>query len=207
MATDKKSFLLYCDLIHTVSKMPKEKAGELFMHILQYVNDENPITDDLIIQLTFEPIKQSLKRDLAKWEGKSDQRVEKARAAGLASGQARKLKAELNSTNELKVELNPTKPTVSVSVSVSDSVKEIINNNDRFFSDLLNSESWLERTAMQSSQKFTIQEIKTFLKKYTEMINVQFEIKNNKTEYCTHFINWLNKQIKVNGVTKKSNLL
>jgi hypothetical protein len=67
MAKDKKSFLLYADLLHTVSKMPTEKAGELFLHILKYVNDENPITEDLIIQLTFEPIKQSLKRDLDKY--------------------------------------------------------------------------------------------------------------------------------------------
>lgn len=68
MADNKKSFLLYCDLIHTISKMPNEKTGELFKHILEYVNDNNPKTDDLIIQLTFEPIKQSLKRDLEKYE-------------------------------------------------------------------------------------------------------------------------------------------
>lgn len=68
MAEDKKSFLLYTDLIHTVNKMPNEKAGELFKHILSYVNDLNPETDDLIIQLTFEPIKQQLKRDLLKYK-------------------------------------------------------------------------------------------------------------------------------------------
>jgi hypothetical protein len=68
MAENKKSFLLYCDLIHTIEKMPKEKAGELFLHILKYVNDENPITEDLIISLTFEPIKQQLKRDLKVYE-------------------------------------------------------------------------------------------------------------------------------------------
>ena len=66
----KKSFILYADLIHTVSKMPSDKAGDLFKHILKYVNDEDPVTDDLIIQLTFEPIKQQLKRDLDKWSGK-----------------------------------------------------------------------------------------------------------------------------------------
>jgi hypothetical protein len=68
MAKDKKSFLLYTDLIHTLDKMPNEKAGELFKHILMYVNDMNPETDDLIIQLTFEPIKQQLKRDLQRYE-------------------------------------------------------------------------------------------------------------------------------------------
>lgn len=68
MAENKKSFLLYCDLIHTVKKMPKEKAGELLMTILEYVNDENPVVDDIVVDLVFEPIKQQLKRDLVKYE-------------------------------------------------------------------------------------------------------------------------------------------
>lgn len=68
MAENKKSFLLYCDLIHTVRKMPKDKVADLFLHILSYVNDENPQTDDMIIDLTFEPIKQQLKRDLKRYE-------------------------------------------------------------------------------------------------------------------------------------------
>jgi hypothetical protein len=70
MAKDKKSFLLYCDTIHTVDKLSNEKAGELFKHILAYVNDMNPTTNDFIIELAFEPIKQSLKRDLIKYEDK-----------------------------------------------------------------------------------------------------------------------------------------
>jgi hypothetical protein len=68
MAENKKSFVLYCDLIHTIKKMPDDKAGLLFKHLLSYVNDENPVTNDLLIELTFEPIKQQLKRDLGKWE-------------------------------------------------------------------------------------------------------------------------------------------
>lgn len=79
MAKEKKSFLIYADLIHTVNKMPKEKAGELLMHILEYVNDMNPQTDDLIIQLTFEPIKQQLKRDLVKYEKVREKNKENAR--------------------------------------------------------------------------------------------------------------------------------
>ena len=46
MAENKKSFVLYTDLIHTVSKMPNDKAGELFKHILMYVNDENHLLLD-----------------------------------------------------------------------------------------------------------------------------------------------------------------
>jgi hypothetical protein len=86
MAKDKKSFLLYCDIIHTVEKMPTEKAGELFKHILQYVNDQDPTTDDLIVQLVFEPIKQQLKRDLRKYEDF----IEKQRDNGKRGGRPRK---------------------------------------------------------------------------------------------------------------------
>lgn len=68
MAENKKSFILYCDLIHTVKKLPDEKAGILFKHLLSYVNDENPITDDILIEVAFEPIKRQLKRDLDNWE-------------------------------------------------------------------------------------------------------------------------------------------
>lgn len=68
MAENKKSFILYADLIYTVKKMPKEKAGELLMTILEYVNDLNPVVTDLMIDIAFEPIKQQMKRDLVKWE-------------------------------------------------------------------------------------------------------------------------------------------
>ena len=69
MAENKTSFLLSCDLIHTVKKMPKADAGELFVHILEYVNDLNPETSNMVVDLVFEPIKQRLKRDLIKYEG------------------------------------------------------------------------------------------------------------------------------------------
>jgi len=68
MAKDKKSFLIYCDLIHTVKKLSKENAGELFLHLLEYVNDLNPETDNPIVDIVFEPIKQQLKRDLRAYD-------------------------------------------------------------------------------------------------------------------------------------------
>jgi len=68
MAENKKSFLIYCDLLHTIKKMSKEDAGELFLHILEYTNDLNPTTENIIVELVFEPIKQQLKRDLKSYE-------------------------------------------------------------------------------------------------------------------------------------------
>jgi len=115
MATDKKSFLLYCDLIHTVLKMPNDKAGELFKHILQYVNDENPITDDLIIQLTFEPIKQSLKRDLQKYENIRLKNIENANK-------------RWNKENATAYDRKPNY--AKNAVSDSDSVSDSVSGND-----------------------------------------------------------------------------
>ncbi len=105
MARDKKSFLLYTDLIFTVEQLSDEKAGQLFKFLLSYVNDEDPTTDDLILNLTFEPIKQQFKRDLIKYEVKK----EGYSKAGKASAEARKLKSKSNeaqrsSTNSTNVQ-------------------------------------------------------------------------------------------------------
>jgi hypothetical protein len=128
MATGKKSFVLYCDLIHTITKMPSDKAGDLFKHILAYVNDENPITNDLIIELTFEPIKQQLKRDLDKWENEiKPQRSEAGRLGGLKSGEARRSKLKQNEANALNLKQNEANEAVNVNVSVNDNVRKDIS--------------------------------------------------------------------------------
>ncbi len=79
MTKDKKSFLLYCDLYETVKKLNNETAGELLKHILAYVNDENPETENQIVDIVFTPIKQQLKRDLVKYEDISKKNSESAR--------------------------------------------------------------------------------------------------------------------------------
>ncbi len=124
MAENKKGFLLYCDLIHTIGRMPDEKAGELFKHILMYVNDQNPVARDLIIELTFEPIKQQLKRDLAKWEETSFKKSENGKKGGEASAIARKLKQEqANEANASTVKQNQ-HDTVNDTVTDNDILKE-----------------------------------------------------------------------------------
>lgn len=100
MAKDKKSFLLYCDLIHTVSELPNDKAGELFKHILEYVNDKDPITDDLIIKISFEPIKQQLKRDLKKYEDIRERNRANARKRWNATASERIPKDTKNADND-----------------------------------------------------------------------------------------------------------
>lgn len=124
MAKDKRSFVLYCDLIHTVKKLPKETRGALFLHILEYVNDMNPVIEnDVLLEIAFEPIKQQLKRDLKDWEGEKMLRSESGRLGGIKSGESRRKKQkeanEANASNALSNEANEA---VNVSVSVNDNV-------------------------------------------------------------------------------------
>ena len=68
MAENKKSFIMYCDWAETFNCLPDDKAGELIKHIFKYVNDEDPQTEDVLINAVFANIKNQLKRDLKKYE-------------------------------------------------------------------------------------------------------------------------------------------
>lgn len=120
MAEEKKSVLLYCDLIHTVEKLDDQTAGKLFKHYLRYINDENPETDNTIVDIVFEPIKQNLKRDLKKWE----QIKVKRSLAGQASAKKRKQNQQVLTSVE-NDQQTPTNSTVTVNgnVKVKENVK------------------------------------------------------------------------------------
>lgn len=114
---NKTSFVLYSDLLHTVAKMPTDKAGELFKTILEYVNDMDPEPEDMVVELVFEPIKQQMKRDLAKWE----QRAKRSRENGSKGGRPKNPEEPsglINNPDE------PRKP-VNVNVNVNDNVNGI----------------------------------------------------------------------------------
>jgi len=108
---NKKSFILYADIYSTVKHLTDEKAGELFKHVLSYVNDENPITEDIIIKVAFEPIKQQLKRDLNRWNDIKGKRSD----AGKKSAEKR----QQMSTSVKSVEQTSTNPTVNDNVNVN----------------------------------------------------------------------------------------
>jgi len=113
MATDKKSFILYCDQKGVWDKLDNEQAGRLIKHVIAYVNDDNPVAPDFITELAFEPIKAVLKRDLKKWETQQEQR----KKAGKKSAEVRKRNA--TSVNERSI---PSTGNGSVNGSVSGNV-------------------------------------------------------------------------------------
>jgi hypothetical protein len=130
----KKSVILYCDIIHTVEKLDNETAGLLFKHYLRYVNDLEPKTDNQIVDIIFESIKQNLKRDLKKYKKKQLQWSE----AGKRSAEVRSVnKKERTLTN---VGSRSTDLTVNVNVNdnVNVNVNDILNKRKVQFKKLLN---------------------------------------------------------------------
>jgi len=128
MAIGKKSFVAYADWKEVFDELPDNEAGKLIKHIFAYVNDENPISDSILIRAVFANIKTTLKRDLDKWESQLEQR----REAGKKSAELRATKSNERSTSVESRERNPT-DNVSVNVNVSDNGivndKIIINDN------------------------------------------------------------------------------
>jgi len=197
MAKNKKSFVLYSDSQGLVNQLPDDVAGRLLKHIYAYVNDENPITDELLLNIAFEPIKMQLKRDLQKWE----QTKEGRSVAGKASAEAKRLaklaeQSLTNSTNVESVEQNSTNSTVNDNVNVN-----VINNNTPAKADdVFDFSKYLETLNQKFSRSFKVvnektkKQIKARLKeKYTKQdiidamnncLNSDFH-KNNGYQYCT----------------------
>ncbi len=134
MAEGKKSFVLYTDLIYTVKKLPKEKQAELFVLILEYVNDMNPKTEDLLLEVAFEPIKRQLKRDLQKYE----ERATRSRENGSKGGRPSKNSNPEEPKKPNGLFQNPTEPRKpdNVTVTDNDNVNVTVNNNRAFVADV-----------------------------------------------------------------------
>ena len=188
MAENKKSFLLYCDLIHTVEKLTNTQAGKLFKHYLRYVNDLDPKCDDVLIDLVFEPIKQDLKRDLKKWESIKVKRSE----AGKASAEKRQQKQQVLTSVE-SVEQTSTNPTVNDNVNVTVNVN--VNDIEYIYS-LYPSKCPVQNRSLGKTAKNKKQiekHLKTKTKEELERIIVSYieDCKNNKV-YLKNFSSLLN---------------
>ena len=174
MANDKKSFLLYCDLIHTIDQLTNEQAGDLFKHILRYVNDQDPQTDNVITRIAFEPIKQALKRDLLKYESIRQRNSENAKKRWDATAYDRipndtkNADSDNDSDNDIKsikdVDVN-TKKEIKNDGPRADVIVEYQKTFDLWFQYKKEKRQGYQKTGMD-------QFIKTMQKKYTPQ---QFE--------------------------------
>lgn len=214
MARDKNSFILYCDIIHTVNKLDDIKAGQLFKFILSYVNDENPSTDDLIINLTFEPIKQALKRDLKKYENVCNRNKNN----GLKGGRPKNPEEPKKPTGLITNPEEPKKADIDIVIDIDKDID--INKKKKniivISENLKNFNIWLEKNAprvLQMKIQMTDENLTTLKAKYTiaqitdimtKMHNYKPLLTKNIDVYLTAN-NWLSKDIKAKEESKINN--
>lgn len=152
MAKDKKSFILYCDIIHTIEKLPDLEAGLLLKHILRYVNDQNPTTDNAIVEIAFEPIKQQLKRDLLKFEDTKEKRSEAGKV-----GASKRWQSMANDSKRIK-------PIAKMAVNDNDNVN-VSKDIYRAFGHLSINESEVEKLLVDYS-RYQIDEVLDAIQNY-----------------------------------------
>jgi len=136
MAEGKKAFVLYVDQKEIFEQLPDELAGQLIKHIFKYCNDENPETENIMLNLAFTPIKQQLKRDLKKYED----RAQRSRENGSKGGRPPKPKETQDNPEEPEKPSglfeNPEEPrkpdTDKDTVTVKEKVKDIESRKQAF---------------------------------------------------------------------------
>ena len=188
MATDKKSFILYADLIDNIDHLTNEEKGILFTHLLNYVNDKNPVLEDRLILTAWKPIERQLKRDLKKFEQIKSKRSD----AGKKSAELRALKKEeqasTNPTSVESVQQCSTNPTVNDNVNVNENVNDINN--------IYNESDFLENWKM-CRKKFM--DLPTHIKKleFNEKIDFKIALKDfSKEEMNTAMLGLFKQEVK-----------
>jgi len=178
----KKSFLLYCDIVHTVRKLTREQKGDLFTMIIEYVNDTDPIAPDPLTDIIFEPIKQQLKRDLEKWKVEIDRDRKNGKKGAKKRWAGKKEDSPPIATHSPPIanDALPKPPIAKIadSVSVSDNVNDnvivienekiLISNSDKSERDIFLQTFNEFRTKYPGTKKGNETEFANFCKKHKD---------------------------------------
>ena len=137
MAKDKKSFIAYGDWMCIFDHLSDAEAGILIKHVFRYVNDQNPELKKRFLKIAFEPIKQSLKRDLKKWENEKGNRSDSGNLGNLKRWHPELHEkvaiGELDVNEAVKIAkiagaTSATKKIANVAVNVNDNVNVNVKN-------------------------------------------------------------------------------
>ena len=182
----KKSFILYCDLIHSVEELTDEQSGRLFKIILQYVNDQNPKIEDQILKVAFSPIKLQLKRDLEEWL----KTCERNRENGVKGGRppkTQKTQSVLEKPNKTEPFISKPKKPDNDNDTDNENQNDIKNHND-ILRKLWYNKMWLESLSMLWKRE--IKDILDHLNKFRLECILKEDYKANEKDAKEHFVNW-----------------
>ena len=201
MADNKKSFIAYCDWKTIFDTLPNEEAGKLVKHLFAYVNDENPVSENLVTNVAFSSIKQTLKRDLIKYETIISIKSHAGRAGGIKSGEARKISKqnEANEADALKSKQNE-----HVTVNDNDikdiykegenlSKRSLVFDFEKLQLELSTSDEWMDDVCRLYKLPWNDvnEQLQTFLTEQKSKDNLQRSFQEIKY----HFVSWLKIQI------------
>ena len=179
MAENKKSFISYCEWQETFEELSDQDAGSLIKHIFRYVNDENPSTDNVLVKLCFIPIKQTLKRDLKKYETY----IDKQKQNGAKGGRPKK-------TQKTQAFLEKPKKADSVNVSVND----IQLLYDKFVEEVKSGGFDSRVEAMYMRLKLQKGSLTQLIQEFKLHLVEENRLHKNTNDLFINFKNWLNIQ-------------
>jgi len=188
MAVGKKSIIIYSDWIELFESLSDEEAGKLVKHFFRYVNDLNPIAPDRLTEISFVQIKQSLKRDLVKWE---ETRLKRSKGGKASAEKRNKIQHTSTKPTHVKsVQHTSTHSTDSVNVSVS--VNDIKDISYTTLEDCV--KLFLEKTAFNWTEQYAKKQAETFYNFYSAK---GWLIGKNKMKSLGHAIGgWISRQDK-----------
>lgn len=217
MASGKKSFVAYSDWKETFDNLPDEYAGKLIKHIFAFVNDENPVSEEMVINAVFPNIKNALKRDLNKWENQIEQR----REAGKRSAELRATKSNDRSNSLNEITRNST-VSDNVSVNVNDieveEEKAALDKNfqlepkptgikiedcfhKQYAAEMKTESEWMENTSRQL--KLDLSKIPKALEDFNSHLITIDKKHPNKRLYKEHFMSWARKAKEISESKQK----
>ena len=236
MAENKKSFVLYADLISNIDHLTNEEKGILFNHLLEYVNDMNPILEDRLILTAWKPIERQLKRDLQKYEGTKEERSKSGILGNLKryhldlykevkSGKITIERAQSIATSrkdshsDTKLAVNDNdNDNVNDNVIIKraeenlieDIFKKVSINYTTYAKQLLSDAGYIEALSMNQIKDTNKDVCKNTTHKYLKLflshLNEYKHVHNNKKEFSANFSNWLRKQTIVKVYPKQDEI-
>lgn len=169
MATNKRSFVLYCDLLHAIHELNREERGDLLTAILEYVNDKDPVPESRVVKVAFDHVKVQLKRDLIKYES-----IREKRRAAAKQSVIRRAKGDSDQSEHL-----------STSAHTREQVLNDVNKTDKCSDDEQNERALDAQTARNVKGNVNEQSPKAnkrFIPPTVEVVQEYCKERNNRVD-------------------------
>lgn len=188
------SCIFYRSFFEAIKELPKENQADVYNAIFEYSLNFNDVELNGISKTIMTLIKPQLDANIKRFENGNKPKTKQEKSIIEAKYKQNISKIEAN--NNYNENENENKNENENENNNENLINKKLNKNDIFLNELLSSQIWLESVAMKSKNKFSIVEVKSKIKDFNDTINNQFDFKENKKEYCTHFTRWLDKQEK-----------